>query len=164
MSLVFRFFSNVVCDRVGMWSDVTGRCMFVSVGLAAILRISCDQAHSCLNFVAWLASAWVMAPNVAPPCLHSYPLLPTVPASELSVFSAKRSTFRALWSLVGWLGGAWDVGVKRGGVSSQAMVTSAPMLPAPLLPGNQSAGKSSVLEAIVGEDFLPKGRNMVVCL
>ncbi|KAJ2159898.1 mitochondrial dynamin GTPase Msp1 [Coemansia sp. RSA 552] len=48
-----------------------------------------------------------------------------------------------------------------GGKSDGHKSSSALQLPSIVVIGSQSSGKSSVLEAIVGQEFLPKGTNMV---
>ncbi|KAJ2074845.1 mitochondrial dynamin GTPase Msp1, partial [Coemansia sp. S142-1] len=45
--------------------------------------------------------------------------------------------------------------------NNEARHSSALQLPSIVVIGSQSSGKSSVLEAIVGQEFLPKGSNMV---
>jgi len=47
------------------------------------------------------------------------------------------------------------------GILQKVGQSSAIVLPSIVVVGSQSSGKSSVLEAIVGHDFLPKGSNMV---
>ena len=47
------------------------------------------------------------------------------------------------------------------GILQQVGQTNALTLPSIVVIGSQSSGKSSVLEAIVGHEFLPKGSNMV---
>ncbi|KAJ2344451.1 mitochondrial dynamin GTPase Msp1 [Coemansia sp. RSA 2671] len=47
------------------------------------------------------------------------------------------------------------------GGNDEAQHSSALQLPSIVVIGSQSSGKSSVLEAIVGQEFLPKGTNMV---
>ncbi|PIA19341.1 hypothetical protein COEREDRAFT_37725 [Coemansia reversa NRRL 1564] len=51
--------------------------------------------------------------------------------------------------------------VRQDGDESKESGGSALQLPSIVVIGSQSSGKSSVLEAIVGQEFLPKGTNMV---
>ncbi|KAJ2742952.1 mitochondrial dynamin GTPase Msp1 [Coemansia sp. BCRC 34301] len=53
--------------------------------------------------------------------------------------------------------------VKQSGTEGdeESQASSALQLPSIVVIGSQSSGKSSVLEAIVGQEFLPKGSNMV---
>ncbi|KAF9689714.1 hypothetical protein SADUNF_Sadunf01G0120900 [Salix dunnii] len=89
----------------------------------------------------------------------------TVTEEKPNVSSSQMATMESLISLVNRIQRACtilgDYGGDSGGAAAASLPTLWESLPSVAVVGGQSSGKSSVLESIVGRDFLPRGSGIV---
>ncbi|CAK7356216.1 unnamed protein product [Dovyalis caffra] len=106
-----------------------------------------------------------LLPNITTASSSSVQKQLTVTEEKLRVSSSQMATMESLIGLVNRMQRACtilgDYGGDSGGAAAVSLPTLWESLPSIAVVGGQSSGKSSVLESIVGRDFLPRGSGIV---